>query len=91
MGHIDTVVSKVFCRCARCGAKLNVVDADTDIQEDNRSIETSFIVDPHLCTEYVDDNGTKMKQVKDHNDALQKRNTELVEEIRKLKGMVDGA
>jgi hypothetical protein len=86
------VSSKFFCRCARCKTDLNVVEAKMDQHKHGHKDEGFLVidltVDPHLCTEYVDDNGTKMKQIKDHNDALQKRNTELVEENRRLKGVV---
>lgn len=76
---------KGFCRCSRCGTVLHIENWELikDFPE-SEDLVVKFMVSPHLCSEYVDDNGTRMKQIKDHNDALQKRNTELVEENRKL-------
>lgn len=91
MGQNDTSTiidnTEVSCHCARCGTSLNIVDIKTNRvhPEERGHSALNFIVDPHLCSIYADDNGTRMEQVKNHNDALQKRNTELVEENRRLK------
>lgn len=84
--HNEIPEVKCFCRCSRCNTDLHVEQVKL-IKEFplETKIVVDAVVDPHLCTEYVDDNGTKMKQVKDHNDALQKRNTELVLMNRSLR------
>jgi len=77
---------EVSVYCAHCGQNFTV-SSNCDHND-----EVVIYVEPHLCNMYVDDRGMVIDRVKKQNEALQKRNTELVEENRKLKaGVVPSA